>query len=847
MSLNRTLAGLITTTGDVKSASLDNAASLTVYATKEDLPSSGMSSGDQAYVTGNSRFYISNGSGWYNVALVNATPSLSIDPTGAIALSNEGATTIITLTATDSDNAVAGLTYSVESDGSFGGLATISQDSSVFTITPLSEDSATTVESTLTFKASDGISFGSGTRTLTLSFKVQYSNYTTLLAKADTTGTDNQIDASTNSYTITENGNVTSTALSPYHPGGYSTYFDGTSNSQILIQGESTLAVGTGNFSCSLWYKSNGALEDRVIASSVATTSTTQLYWNMSIRSDGALWLQTRSTANGGLQYFGKSATGLITANTWHHLVVARIGGVHYCAVDGVEDTSVTQNTATMNITAQEIAIGASNITSYQAYNKGYMRDFNFCVGGVEYDLSAGNYTVPDEPISPHANTKVLMANKPYIKDTSASPLTIDTIGSAIKTVRVGPYDYLSYEKADYGGSVYLDGTGDYLQTSSPVIPASGNFTIETWVYITNTSSRREIVSQYEPPGEGRLTVCLNSGNIEFFIGSTLGNVLITSSAVKANTWYHIAAVRSSNNYYLYVNGQLVGSDTGGKNISIQQASYNTTIGVLYNNGYLNYMLGYVADVRIVSDAVYTSEFTPPTAPLTAITNTELLTCTNKNKFFDASANAPVMTPGGSVAANSSEVAYTGNSIYFSTRSDEISGNGTLAAFNTLPGDFTIELECKLTSSNMAYAFVLQLYSGSNNDNAIIRFGDSGFGYHLQFVINNGGGTGAVYNINLVQSDFTSGFRHIAWTRESGTNRVFIDGTQYNVATGTNPSTFTNASWSDSTTISFNNADGIRIGQASYAPLGYLQNIRVTNGLARYTGNFTPPTAEFGG
>jgi hypothetical protein len=259
-------------------------------------------------------------------------------------------------------------------------------------------------------------------------------------------------------------------------------------------------------------------------------------------------------------------------------------------------------------------------------------------------------------------------------------------------------------------------------------------------------------------------------------------------------------------------------------------------------------MKGYISDLRLViGTAVYTSNFAAPTAPLTAITNTELLTCTNKNEFFDASANAPVMTPGGSVAANTSEVAYTGNSIYFSTRSDEISGNGTLAVFNTLPGDFTIELECKLTSSNMAYAFVFQLYSGSNNDNAIIRFGDSGYGYHLQFIINNGGGTSAVYNVNLVQSDFTSGFRHIAWTRESGTNRVFIDGTQYNVATGTNPSTFTSASWSDSTTISFNNADGIRIGQASYAPLGYLQNIRVTNGLARYTANFTPPTAEHDG
>ena len=135
---------------------------LTVYATTDDLPTSGLTSGDQAYVTSSSRFYISNGSGWYNVALVNATPSLSISPTGTIELDREGSTTTITLTATDSDYPDAALTYSVESDGSFSGLGTLSQDSSVFTITPLSEDSATTESAVLTFKASDGVSFGSG-------------------------------------------------------------------------------------------------------------------------------------------------------------------------------------------------------------------------------------------------------------------------------------------------------------------------------------------------------------------------------------------------------------------------------------------------------------------------------------------------------------------------------------------------------------------------------------------------------------------------------------------------------------------------------------------------------------
>ena len=165
---------------------------LVVYATLDDLPTSGLTAGDQAYITSTNRLYVSNGAGWYNVALFNATPTLSISPSGAITLAVDGSTpTVITLTGADSDTAVAGLTYSVESDGSFANIATLSQDSSVFTITPLAEGSATPGSSTLTFKVSDGISFGSGTTTFSLTFGPNWSTPTeSKLTASDAQATD---------------------------------------------------------------------------------------------------------------------------------------------------------------------------------------------------------------------------------------------------------------------------------------------------------------------------------------------------------------------------------------------------------------------------------------------------------------------------------------------------------------------------------------------------------------------------------------------------------------------------------------------------------------------------------
>ena len=154
---------------------------MAVYSSVDSLPGS-PTAGGQAFVTGNQRLYTARnsavGSGWYNVALINATPTLSLSSTGTIALTPGSATTI-TMTAADSDNSNASLTLSLESGGDLFKFATVSRDSSVVTITPRTEDSATTLgydgSATLTFKASDGVSQATVQNTFTLSFGPDWS------------------------------------------------------------------------------------------------------------------------------------------------------------------------------------------------------------------------------------------------------------------------------------------------------------------------------------------------------------------------------------------------------------------------------------------------------------------------------------------------------------------------------------------------------------------------------------------------------------------------------------------------------------------------------------------------
>ncbi len=175
--------------------SMKSSSGMSVFSSLDSLPVAGLTAGQQAYITGNSKLYISNGSGWYNTAIVNATPALTLSQSGTIALASDGSTTVIRLTATDSDNDPDNLTYSIESGGDFFKMGTIVQDSAKqFTITPRSSDSATTLgndgSATITFKASDGVNVASVQNTFTLSFVTNWATATLTETKRRDSVTD---------------------------------------------------------------------------------------------------------------------------------------------------------------------------------------------------------------------------------------------------------------------------------------------------------------------------------------------------------------------------------------------------------------------------------------------------------------------------------------------------------------------------------------------------------------------------------------------------------------------------------------------------------------------------------
>ena len=204
-------------------------------------------------------------------------------------------------------------------------------------------------------------------------------------------------------------------------------------------------------------------------------------------------------------------------------------------------------------------------------------------------------------------------------------------------------------------GSMYMNGIsgaggGPYLSypNSSTMQLGSGNFTIEAWCYFT-VVQESTIAARYPFDGtNNEWNFGTNSTLIPLFTCSTTGANSATNSvgpatALSINTWYHIAVVRNSTVLTMYINGTSVATSTLAG--SVYSGTTTSTVGCYAQSAYPNgYAVpnGYLSNVRVVKGtAVYTSNFTPSTTPLTAVSGTSLLLNTVSGSYTtDSSSNS---------------------------------------------------------------------------------------------------------------------------------------------------------------------------------------------------------------
>jgi len=784
---------------------------VTVYANVDALPGSG-NTGDLAFVTATNRLYIWNGSGWYNIALINTTPSIS-GVNSSYNLAIDGTATVITITAVDAEGLP--ITYSIASDTS-GNAATVVQgtgaNTNVFTITP-STNTANGGTFSLTFRASDGVNIATAVSEFTLQFSVENQRYTTALITsvgANLADNNDFVDSSTNSHTITAAGNATQTTFSPYRHGGYS--MRTTAGTSLNIPA-STDNQFTGDFTIEAWVYSLD-IGDRSLYVHGS-------YFAFNVNFGGGFNIYLNS---GGATF---SPTDIVpAANEWNHVALVRSGSTVSVYLNGVASATTATNSATVGYNS--IAYIGGLGTQAGGSMNGYIADFRAVNGSAVY---TSNFTPPTERLTEITNTSLLACHLPYIADGSTNNKNLTSSGT-ISTEPFAPYDAQEYTAAAHGGSMYFDGSGDYVTVPNhtSLDLASNDFTIEFWAYSSNPNTAW-------PLGKGDASSAAGSsiswywgaGYSDFYSGSS-GVTLSHGAIFPANQWFHVACCRSGNDFTFYLNGVSVATTS-------TSGAINTTTNDMWVGAYpaAGTWPGTIADFRFVKGtAVYTSAFTPPTAPLTAISGTSLLLKGTDAGIIDKAQSVKTITLNGDVKSSTTQSKFLTSSMYFDGTGDYIAFTSDLYGWT---GDFTIEAWVYHTSFG---AYSNAIYTTGANSSLGADFFELGANSGGRYQVFWGSGSPIIL-APAADAVPVNTWSHVALTRSGSTLRLYLNGTL-------------SASTTKSGALPSSTTDRSFIGTQAYGPgastrsfYGYMSDVRLTKGLARYTANFTPPAAALKG
>ena len=644
-------------------------------------------------------------------------------------------------------------------------------------------------------------------------------NYVTMLLHGDgTNGGQNNtfLDSSTNNFTITRNGNTTQGSFSPYGS-NWSNYFDGSGDSLTAPSG--ACISGTGDFTAECWiFPTTVPGSYNIIGCSDSTNGLTMFGLN----------------ANGTI-FYGRSGTSVqgttsnsLNYNTWNHIAISRSSSTLKMFINGVQGFSGTE---TYSYASRTVRIGTDGGGSALPYT-GYISNFRIIQGSALY---TSNFTPSTSPLTAITNTSLLTCQSNRFIDNSTNNFTITRNGDT-SVQRFSPFaPTAAYSTATIGGSGYFDGSGDYLAapSSANLSPSNGAFTMECWFYrpASQTGNRGLIMAGTANAGDQAVGMYINASNI---VSGYYGSGGIDASvAAPVGQWNHVALVRTgtgTNQTTLYLNGVSVATGTFSNTFVSPMPCYvgTTVYGYLNNSEYIN---AYITDARFVKGtAVYTGAFTPNTSPLTAVTNTQLLMNYTNGAIYDNAMMNDLETVGNAQISTSV--------VKFGTGSISIPGGGANAFIPSSPnldmgtGAFTVECWVNSTSIAAAYPTFISSVTGWSAGSSGHRFNNSGAANKFTFHLNGAGDpfltSGNTFSFGV--------WYHYALTRSGNTWRMFING---------------NLEASGTYSAAFNQAlGGIRLGYAQWDGAngyynGYIDDLRITKGYARYTANFTPPTQAF--
>lgn len=193
--------------------------------------------------------------------------------------------------------------------------------------------------------------------------------------------------------------------------------------------------------------------------------------------------------------------------------------------------------------------------------------------------------------------------------------------------------------------------------------------------------------------------------------------------------------------------------------------------------------------------------------------------------FTDSSTAAHSMTANGNAQVDTAQSKFGGASLLLDGSGDSVTSTDS-ADWDFGTGDFTIDFWVRFNTSPSDYA-PFDIGNGRLGNGVMMSFATSTIVEHWI--------SGSKKTNITVSSISTGTWYHFAYVRTGSQIRLFMDGTQQgsDIADSTNITGSTEGATVGARTSSVNGIDG------------WLDEFRVSKGIARWTTTFTPPTSEY--
>jgi hypothetical protein len=632
-----------------------------------------------------------------------------------------------------------------------------------------------------------------------------YFMYNTMLLPGNGTNlaqNNTFLDGSTNNFTVTRNGNPTQGTFSPYGS-NWSNYFDGTGD-YLNTPSNAAFGFGTGDFTIEGWFYFTG------------TIGTYQRPWWFGDDNDNLEILSSVIRFGGANETVITGPTAV--ANTWYHIAYTRQSSSGKLFVNGTQVGSTTASS--YNSSARTFTLMATSGGSNPS--TGYVSNCRIIKGTALYTTT---FTPSTTPLTAITNTSLLTCQSNRLIDNSTNNFTITKNGD-VSVQRFSPFSpTAAYSTSTIGGSGYFDGTGDYLSTSSSSqFAPAGDFTIAFWYYPITLNAFNTTIGNYNSAATTDWLIEFTSdGSANVYTNGSTVRIIGGAGTIKSNQWSFVTLSRLGTTITFKVNGTSVGTYT--QSGTFGSSTKTIQIGRYYSG--TEYITGYLSDVRLIDGSEVT---TIPTSPLTAVSGTNLLLNFTNAGIIDNAMQNNLETVG-DAQISTTQSKFGGSSMYFDGTGDYVLVSSSTAnlnfAFGT--GDFTIEFWFYASSASGTQQLFDTRPSGTSStvQYSALTYISGSLNYYTAGAnpaISGGAVTSGVWN-------------HVATCRSGTSTKLFVNGTQVG-------STYTDSqNYLGAINRPIIATDGAVPNTGNFT--GYIDDLRITRGYARYTSNFTAPTSAF--